>query len=164
MKRLRFRSKSDSSRLEAKFALYWRALGGPPLVPEFRFNPQRRWRADFAHIESRTLIEIEGGLHIFGGGRHNRPAGFIAAAEKYLELFLRDGRSCASPRSRLQRQTSNGSYAECVSTQTAPDWVGSRALLPCGFERRKELRNAAFIRLCGAQTTLLRAGVAVKKV
>ena len=88
MKRLLFRPKSDSSRLEAKFALYWRALGGPPLVPEFRFNPQRRWRADFAHIESRTLIEIEGGLHIFGGGRHNRPAGFIADAEKYLEAFL----------------------------------------------------------------------------
>lgn len=86
--KLRSRSRSDSSRLEAKFALYWRSLGGPPLVPEFRFNPERCWRADFAHVESRTLIEIEGGLHIFGGGRHNRAAGFIADAEKYLEAFL----------------------------------------------------------------------------
>jgi len=86
--RLRSRPKSDSSRLEAKFALYWRSLGGPPLVQEFRFDPERRWRADFAHVESRTLIEIEGGLHIFGGGRHNRAAGFIADAEKYIEAFL----------------------------------------------------------------------------
>jgi very-short-patch-repair endonuclease len=88
MKRLRFRPKSDSSKLEAKFTFYWRGLGGPPLVPEFRFDPTRRWRADFAHIESRTLIEIEGGLHIFGGGRHNRAAGFIGDCEKYLHAWL----------------------------------------------------------------------------
>ena len=88
MTRLRSRPKSDSSRLEAKFALYWRGLGGPALVSEFRFDQERRWRADFAHVESRTLIEIEGGLHIFGGGRHNRAAGFIADAEKYIEAFL----------------------------------------------------------------------------
>ena len=88
MTRLRFRPKSDSSRLEAKFALYWRGLSGPPLEPEFRFDPTRRWRADFAHVESRTLIEIEGGLHIFGGGRHNRAAGFTNDCEKYLHAWL----------------------------------------------------------------------------
>ena len=53
---------------------------------EFRFHPERKWRADFAHIESRTLIEIEGGIYI--QGRHNRAAGFIADTEKYLEAFL----------------------------------------------------------------------------
>ena len=42
MKRLRSRPKSDSSRLEAKFALYWRSLGGSLLVPEFRFDPDRK--------------------------------------------------------------------------------------------------------------------------
>ena len=57
-------------------------------MPEFRFDPERRWRADFAHIESRTLIEIEGGLHIFGGGRHNRAAGFVLDCEKYLHAWL----------------------------------------------------------------------------
>jgi len=44
------------------------------------------WRADFAHVESRTLIEIEGGIYI--QGRHNRPQGFAADAEKYLEATL----------------------------------------------------------------------------
>jgi very-short-patch-repair endonuclease len=58
------------------------------LKTEFIFHPDRKWRADFAHLESRTLIEIEGGLYINGGGRHNRAAGFIADAEKYLEAFL----------------------------------------------------------------------------
>lgn len=86
MPRLRYRAKNPPSRLETKFSLYWRSLGGPELEREFRFHPERKWRADFAHIESRTLIEIEGGIYI--QGRHNRAAGFIADAEKYLEAFL----------------------------------------------------------------------------
>jgi very-short-patch-repair endonuclease len=86
MPRLRYRDKSPPSRLEAKFALYWRSFGGPELEREFRFHAERKWRADFAHIESRTLIEIEGGLWI--QGRHNRPQGFAADAEKYLEAAL----------------------------------------------------------------------------
>ena len=86
MPRLRFRDKNPPSRLEAKFALYWGSLGGPELEREFRFHPERKWRADFAHIASRTLIEIEGGIYI--QGRHNRPQGFAADAEKYLEAAL----------------------------------------------------------------------------
>ena len=88
MPRLRYRPKTPSSRLEAKFALYWRGLCGPELQREFVFHPERKWRADFAHVESRTLIEIEGGIYVEGGGRHDRSAGFIADAEKYLEAFL----------------------------------------------------------------------------
>ena len=88
MPRLRYRAKTPPSRLEAKFALYWRGLAGPALEREFRFHPERKWRADFAHVESRTLIEIEGGIYIEGGGRHNRSAGFVADAEKYLQAFL----------------------------------------------------------------------------
>ena len=88
MPRLRYRAKTPASRLEAKFALYWRGLGGPELRREFVFHPERKWRADFAHLESRTLIEIEGGIFLAGGGRHNRAAGFVADAEKYLEAFL----------------------------------------------------------------------------
>ena len=85
---LRHRAKTRSSRLETNFALFWQSLGGPALEREFRFHAERKWRADFAHVESRTLIEIEGGIFIKGGGRHNRAAGFIADAEKYLEAFL----------------------------------------------------------------------------
>ena len=88
MKLQRLRAKTRSSRLEAKFALYWHGLGGPELRREFVFHAERKWRADFAHVESRTLVEIEGGIFIKGGGRHNRAAGFIADAEKYLEAFL----------------------------------------------------------------------------
>jgi len=66
--------------------LYWQSLGGPELQREFRFHMERKWRADFAHVESRTLIEVEGGIYV--QGRHNRPQGFAADAEKYLEAAL----------------------------------------------------------------------------
>ena len=80
------RDAKPPSRLERRFADLWRAAGGPPLEAEFRFHPQRRWRADFAHVPSRTLIEIEGGIYV--QGRHNRAAGFAADIEKYLEAAL----------------------------------------------------------------------------
>ncbi len=80
------RDPKPPSRLERRFAALWDKVGGPPLEAEFRFHPQRRWRADFAHLPSRTLIEIEGGIYVLG--RHNRAAGFAADLEKYLEAAL----------------------------------------------------------------------------
>ena len=81
-----FRGANPPSRLERRFETLWKALGGPELEREFRFHPVRRWRADFAHLPSRTLIEIEGGIYV--NGRHNRAAGFAADLEKYLEASL----------------------------------------------------------------------------
>jgi very-short-patch-repair endonuclease len=81
-----FRGAKPPSRLEKRFELLWRAHGGPELEKEFRFHPVRKWRADFAHLESHTLIEIEGGIYV--NGRHNRGAGFAADLEKYLEASL----------------------------------------------------------------------------
>jgi very-short-patch-repair endonuclease len=77
-----------ASRLESKFLLLWRVAQGPPLEREVKFHASRRWRADFAHMESRTLIEIEGGIFLPGGGRHNRGGGYAKDAEKYLEAVL----------------------------------------------------------------------------
>jgi very-short-patch-repair endonuclease len=77
-----------ASRLESKFLLLWRVAQGPALEREVKFHASRRWRADFAHLSSRTLIEIEGGIFIPGGGRHNRGGGYAKDAEKYLEAVL----------------------------------------------------------------------------
>jgi very-short-patch-repair endonuclease len=86
MARPRFRNSTPPSRLEARFLMLWEEVAGPPLESEFRFHPRRRWRADFAHLPSRSLIEIEGGIWI--QGRHNRAAGFNSDLEKYLEAGL----------------------------------------------------------------------------
>jgi hypothetical protein len=76
------------SKLESKFLFLWRVAQGPQLERELLFHPKRKWRADFGHLESRTLIEIEGGIFQRGAGRHNRGAGYAKDAEKYLEAVL----------------------------------------------------------------------------
>ena len=66
--------------------MFWNHVKGPDLEREYRFDAKRRWRADFAHLEARVLIEIEGGIWV--NGRHNRAAGFNADLEKYLAAGL----------------------------------------------------------------------------
>lgn len=72
MPRLRYRAARSHSRLEEHFLLLWKAVEGPPLQREFRFHEKRKWRADFAYLPGRVLIEIEGGIWV--NGRHNRAA------------------------------------------------------------------------------------------
>ena len=73
----------DLKVLDRRFRETFIKVGGDmdSLVPEFRFHPVRKWRADYYHETSTTLIEIEGGLQMLGG--HNKAAGFIKDAEKY---------------------------------------------------------------------------------
>lgn len=70
-----------ASKLENKFLLLWRANNGPSLEVEYKFCPERKFRADFAYIEPKILIEIEGGQWVMG--RHQRGAGYAKDAEKY---------------------------------------------------------------------------------
>lgn len=61
-------------------------LTGYEFVSEYKFHPKRRWRFDFCHIESRTAVEIEGG--VWTNGRHTRATGFIGDIEKYNAATL----------------------------------------------------------------------------
>lgn len=57
-------------------------LTGLPWQPEFRFYPKRLWKADFAQIDTKTIVEIEGGIWQSRGG-HTTGIGFIRNIEKY---------------------------------------------------------------------------------
>lgn len=48
---------------------------------EFKFCPDRKWRADFRISDTKILVEVEGG--IWSGGRHTRGSGFEKDCEKY---------------------------------------------------------------------------------
>lgn len=51
---------------------------------EFRFHPKRLWPFDFAWPLYKIALEVEGGIwKKNGGGRHNRPTGFLGDMEKY---------------------------------------------------------------------------------
>jgi len=56
-------------------------LGIPAPEREYRFDPERRWRFDFAWPGLKVAVEIEGGVWI--RGRHVRPAGYLGDLEKY---------------------------------------------------------------------------------
>jgi len=51
------------------------------IEPEYKFNPVRRWRFDYAIIKYRIAIEVEGGCFI--QGRHSRGVGMIKDMAKY---------------------------------------------------------------------------------
>ena len=51
------------------------------LVPEYQFCKDRKFRFDFAIIEKKIAIEIEGG--IYTNGRHTRGKGFSNDMQKY---------------------------------------------------------------------------------
>lgn len=59
---------------EMAFANYWRWLATdlPLPIVEYRFDPTRRWRFDFAWENERVAVEIDGGQYMAHGGRHAR--------------------------------------------------------------------------------------------
>lgn len=48
---------------------------------EYKFHPERNWRADFLITGTKILVEVEGG--IWSGGRHTRAKGYLGDMEKY---------------------------------------------------------------------------------
>lgn len=65
---------------------YYQALcallppGIPPPVPEYRFDPRRLWRLDFAWPDRQIGLEVDGAL--FVNGAHNRGAALLKQYEK----------------------------------------------------------------------------------
>jgi very-short-patch-repair endonuclease len=68
------------SAAEERLAWQLAQIGLVPTHREFRFHPERKWRADFAYPGAQLLVEVEGGR-----GRHMRYAGFEEDCVKYGE-------------------------------------------------------------------------------
>lgn len=69
------------SHLEAGFALHLKARGITGFEREYKFHPARKWRFDFAFVDQRIAVEIEGAT--WSGGRHTRGRGFALDCAKY---------------------------------------------------------------------------------
>jgi hypothetical protein len=70
------------SSLEQKFSDLWIDLYPDiDMHSEYQFHPRRKFRFDFAHLPSRTAIELQGGIWVTGTG-HNSGAGLLRDYEK----------------------------------------------------------------------------------
>jgi very-short-patch-repair endonuclease len=78
--------KRGPSSLEEILLWQIRVAGLPAPEREYAFCPDRRYRADFAFISPRLLVEVEGG--VWSRGRHNRALGFIQDCEKGNQAVL----------------------------------------------------------------------------
>lgn len=67
-------------------SMYCRVSKIPEPESEIKFHPVRRWRFDFAWIDKKIALEVEGG--VFTGGRHTRGKGFMNDMEKYNNAAL----------------------------------------------------------------------------
>jgi very-short-patch-repair endonuclease len=75
-----------SSELELLLEAQILTAGLPQPVKEYKFHPTRKWRVDFAFVDKKLMIEVEGGS--WNGGRHVSGSGFEKDAEKYNEAAI----------------------------------------------------------------------------
>jgi very-short-patch-repair endonuclease len=76
-------AKAKREHLELTFKAQLRAVGlRNGWVCEYEFHPDRKWRFDFAWVDRKLAIEVEGGT-TYGNSRHSKGVGFDNDAEKY---------------------------------------------------------------------------------
>lgn len=90
----------SSTHVPVAFAEQCRYAGLPVPTPEYQFAKAlpssvlaavgqakpRKWALDFAFVEHKLALEVEGGYAV--GGRHTSAKGFIGDQEKYNTLAL----------------------------------------------------------------------------
>lgn len=70
-----------SSKLELKFINLWETFFSEiKLIPEYKVIPDRRYRFDYVHLETRIAIEINGGRWVKSG--HSSGTGLLRDYEK----------------------------------------------------------------------------------
>lgn len=72
----------ERSPLEVLFLQRWTDANGPLLEEEVELVPEKKYRCDFVHMPSQTVIEIQGFTD------HASRKGFERDAVKFLELYL----------------------------------------------------------------------------
>ncbi len=67
-------AKRSASDLADEFLALWERFCPelPKPEAEYKFDPGRRWRFDWAWPEQKVAVEVDGGQYVANGGRHNR--------------------------------------------------------------------------------------------
>ena len=78
LKLLKIRAQRET--FTGSFEKLWKSCGGPALETEHLFHEVRKWRMDYVHRDTKTAIELDGGVYV--QGRHSRAKGIQDACDK----------------------------------------------------------------------------------
>ena len=84
---MRMSAKNAAAQLQEQCRL----IGLPVPVLEYKFHVTRRWKMDLAWTganEPPLAVEVDGGVFMPGGGRHNRGAGYRSDCAKLNEAAI----------------------------------------------------------------------------
>ena len=84
---LRHLKRSILSDLEDKLEFQLKSAKITGFTREYKFHPKRRWRLDFAWIDQKIGVEVEGGIWLPRSG-HNTGVGISRDVEKGNSLTL----------------------------------------------------------------------------
>ena len=107
------------------FATIIVAAGLPEPVEEFRFDPVRKWRFDYAWPEHRLALEAEGGT--WSGGRHVRGKGYERDCEKYNAAALQGWKVLRVTTAMMN----DGRALACLEAALSAACEGEQSELPC---------------------------------
>ena len=79
-------TKEDKLRTEILFCKICKDELGVEVITEHKFHETRRWRFDYAIVDLKIALEVEGG--VWTGGRHTSGAGFTKDTQKYNSATL----------------------------------------------------------------------------
>lgn len=79
------------SHLELRFLDLWQRCGGPKLEQQYVIPGDRKYAYDFAHLKSRLLIELQGGVHSYRPS-HASAKGIIRDSQKSRYATLKGWR------------------------------------------------------------------------
>ena len=82
-----YRKESRKSQTEEALAGQFRQAGITGWEREYRFHPVRKWRFDFAFVEQKIGIEVEGLAKPGKKSRHTEIAGYREDCRKYNEAI-----------------------------------------------------------------------------
>jgi very-short-patch-repair endonuclease len=75
---------AEPSWLENRFRVLWSVLATEAVpVPEYKFDPERKWRFDFAWPDVKVAVELEGAVWKGRFGGHTSGKGYLKDIEKY---------------------------------------------------------------------------------
>src|SRR3972149_6357710 len=78
----------EKTKWEDQFRMLCKWMGLAVPVEQYRFDPHRRWKVDFAWPAFRVGVEIEGGIWRRGGGGHSHPLHIERDLEKNNAALL----------------------------------------------------------------------------